>query len=321
MERTRIESSSPLGWRSPAVTVGNFDGVHRGTQALVSAAVAWARGHDAEAVVLTFDPHPARVLAPGRAPGGPHHPRPEGGAPGRAGSGPPGRGALRPGVARLSAGGVLPAGARRERSGRGTWWSASPSGSGTGREGDAARLAAVGEGLGFSVRPLPPVLERGAPVSSSRVREALLAGDVRAARRSSGGRTSSTLPSCGATAAGGRSASPPPTSSPRTRSCRRGASTPPAAASPGPRGATPWSTSATGPRSGEATPTVEAHLIGFDGDLYGTRVRLEFHERLRGEERFSGPEALVARIRDDVARARALLSTAPSREGIVGSAR
>ena len=43
--------------------------------------------------------------------------------------------------------------------------------------------------------------------------------------------------------------------------------------------------------------TVEAHLIDFDGDLYGARVRLEFHERLRGEQRFDGVPALVARIR------------------------
>jgi riboflavin kinase/FMN adenylyltransferase len=50
--------------------------------------------------------------------------------------------------------------------------------------------------------------------------------------------------------------------------------------------------------------------MDFEGDLYGARVRLEFHERLRDEQRFDGPEALVARIREDVARARALLSGA-----------
>ena len=69
-----------------------------------------------------------------------------------------------------------------------------------------------------------------------------------------------------------------------------------------------WSTWATGRPSAAGTLTVEAHLIDFDGDLYGARVRLEFHERLRGEQRFDGADALVARIREDVARARALLS-------------
>jgi riboflavin kinase/FMN adenylyltransferase len=52
---------------------------------------------------------------------------------------------------------------------------------------------------------------------------------------------------------------------------------------------------------------VEAHLLDFEGDLYDSEVRLEFHHRLRGEERFAGAEALVAQIRQDVARARDLL--------------
>jgi riboflavin kinase/FMN adenylyltransferase len=61
------------------------------------------------------------------------------------------------------------------------------------------------------------------------------------------------------------------------------------------------------PTFGGGRATVEAHLLDFDGDLYGERVRLEFHARLRDEERFAGAPALVARIREDVARARALL--------------
>ena len=68
------------------------------------------------------------------------------------------------------------------------------------------------------------------------------------------------------------------------------------------------------PTFGGEHATVEAHLIDFDGDLYGARVRLEFHERLRGEQRFDGAQALVARIREDVAQARALLS-GPGGEG------
>jgi len=55
---------------------------------------------------------------------------------------------------------------------------------------------------------------------------------------------------------------------------------------------------------------VEAHLIDFDGDLYGATVRLEFQARVRDERRFPGPDALVAQIREDVARARALVTDA-----------
>jgi riboflavin kinase/FMN adenylyltransferase len=54
--------------------------------------------------------------------------------------------------------------------------------------------------------------------------------------------------------------------------------------------------------------TVEAHLL-VDGapDLYGASLGLAFVARIRGEERFDGPEALVARIREDVAAAQQLL--------------
>ncbi len=64
------------------------------------------------------------------------------------------------------------------------------------------------------------------------------------------------------------------------------------------------------PTFGGGTETVEAHLLDFEGDLYGSRVRLVFAHRLREERRFAGPQELLAQIRDDVARARALLSTA-----------
>ncbi|HET7294079.1 MAG TPA: bifunctional riboflavin kinase/FAD synthetase, partial [Vicinamibacteria bacterium] len=68
MEVVRLESLAPLGLRAPAVTVGNFDGVHLGHGALAAAVVAAGRASGGEAVALTFDPHPSRVLAPERAP-------------------------------------------------------------------------------------------------------------------------------------------------------------------------------------------------------------------------------------------------------------
>ena len=57
-----------------------------------------------------------------------------------------------------------------------------------------------------------------------------------------------------------------------------------------------------------ATETVEAHVLDFDGDLYGATVRLAFEERLRDEMRFGSVDELVAQIGADVARARALVS-------------
>jgi len=47
---------------------------------------------------------------------------------------------------------------------------------------------------------------------------------------------------------------------------------------------------------------IEAYLIDFEGDLYGTELRLRFLERLRGERRFEDPEALVEQMHRDVQR-------------------
>jgi riboflavin kinase/FMN adenylyltransferase len=58
------------------------------------------------------------------------------------------------------------------------------------------------------------------------------------------------------------------------------------------------------PTFGVAIPRVEAHLIGFSGDLYGQMLALDFVSRLRDPARFSGPEALVHQLRTDVEQAR-----------------
>ncbi|HSD67593.1 MAG TPA: bifunctional riboflavin kinase/FAD synthetase [Vicinamibacteria bacterium] len=314
MDRIRIGASSPLGWPSPSVTVGNFDGVHRGHQALVSAAVARARETGGLAVVLTFEPHPARVLRPDRAPA-----------------------ALTTlaqkeellaglGASRLA---VLPfdasvAGLSPEAFARGVLQETLGARDvfvgeafrfGHRREGDARRLAELGARLGFTVRAVPAVLEQGSPVSSSRVRDALASGDVRMARallgrpyfvdgrvvRGAGrGRTigiptanlapeNEILPRPGVYAGRGRVP---------------GRGSWPAVVNLGRR-----------PTFGGGDLALEAHLIGFAGDLYGAGVRLSFHERLRDEQRFPGRDALVARVLEDVAQARALLSE-PGDDGV-----
>lgn len=57
----------------------------------------------------------------------------------------------------------------------------------------------------------------------------------------------------------------------------------------------------------EGEPRVEAHLLDFAGDLYGRKIEVRFAERLRGMVAFSGVEALVERIREDVRETRAVL--------------
>jgi riboflavin kinase/FMN adenylyltransferase len=60
---------------------------------------------------------------------------------------------------------------------------------------------------------------------------------------------------------------------------------------------------------------IEAHLIDFEGDLYGAELRLRFLERLRGERRFATVEALIDEMRSDVQRARAIAARAPAGPG------
>ncbi len=62
-DRAAIPASPP---RASAVTIGNFDGVHRGHQTLLARTLEWGRAHDAQAVALTFDPHPVHVHCPDR---------------------------------------------------------------------------------------------------------------------------------------------------------------------------------------------------------------------------------------------------------------
>jgi len=314
MERVRTERLAPVGWPAPVVTIGNFDGVHRGHQALVAATVARAREAGGTAVVLTFEPHPAAVLTPDRSPA-----------------------ALNTldqkeellallGVDRLAllAFDVEVAELSPELFAREVLQGALDARHvvvgesfrfGHRRQGDAGRLVALGKELGFSVQALPPVLEQGHPVSSSRVRDALVRGEVRAARALLGrpyfvdalvvrgdgrGRTigvptanlapeNEVLPAPGVYA--GRCRLP-------------GGEVRGAVINLGHR-----------PTFGGGRLALEAHLIGFAGDVYGDLVRLSFHERLRDERRFPGKEALVAQVDEDVARARALLPE-PAGEGV-----
>ncbi len=65
----RSEAEAAGGSFGPAaLTIGNFDGVHRGHQELFRRLESWGRDNAAKASVLTFEPHPARVIAPARAP-------------------------------------------------------------------------------------------------------------------------------------------------------------------------------------------------------------------------------------------------------------
>ena len=311
MEIVRLESLEPRSWPRPAVAVGNFDGVHRGHQALVAQAVADARASGGTAVVLTFDPHPSRVLAPERAPATIMTLDQKAERLARMGVD---RVAVLPFTPSLAA---QPAPEFAQRVlhdalqattvvvGAGFRF-------GRGRAGDVALLRRLGRSLGFRVHGMRPVFHQGAPISSSRVREALARGDVEGAAEMMGrlfaidgtvvrgvgrGRTigvataniaplNETLPGNGVYACWIRVGGPE-------------GPIRPAVANVGRR-----------PTFGGAETTVEAHVLDVDEDLYDQPARLAFQARLRPEQAFSGAEALVAQIRQDMERGRAALGAA-----------
>lgn len=299
------------------MTVGNFDGVHRGHQALVAQAVADARASGGTAVVLTFDPHPSRVLAPERAPATLMTLDQKAERLGRLGVD---RLAVLPFTPSLAAQPAAEFARRVLHDGLQATTVVVGAGFrfGRGRAGDVALLRRLGRSLGFRVHGMRPVFHQGAPISSSRVREAVARGEVAGAAEMMGrpffidgevvrgvgrGRTlgiptanmapvNEMLPGNGVYACWVRVG---------------GSDSPfrPAVANVGRR-----------PTFGGTETTVEAHVLDMDADLYGQQARLVFHVRLRPEQTFPGPDALVAQIRQDIARGRELLEAAGIPDGI-----
>src|ERR1041384_1375935 len=68
MQRWRGYDAAPGGWGRAVVTIGVFDGVHRGHQQIIGHAVKRAGELGIESVVVTFDPHPSEVVRPGTHP-------------------------------------------------------------------------------------------------------------------------------------------------------------------------------------------------------------------------------------------------------------
>ena len=312
----RLEPESRFDWPVPAVTIGNFDGVHRGHQTLVAASVEEARRSGGTACALTFDPHPARVLDAARA--GPALTTLEQKAELMAALG-------------LDALVVVPFDAPRAGQDAESFVREVLAGAlhartvvvgtafrfGHGRAGDAALLSSIGAALGFRVLPVPPVEHDGQPISSTRIRRVLADGQVDEAaallgrwffvdgtvdRGEGRGRTigiptanldviNEALPARGVYAGW----------------CRllgaEGAPRWPAVVNVGQR-----------PTFAGRHVTVEAHLLDRDQDLYGRHMRLEFAVRLRDERAFDGAEALVAQIRRDIEASRRLLDEASARK-------
>jgi riboflavin kinase/FMN adenylyltransferase len=296
-----------------ALTIGSFDGVHLGHQALIRALVGSARHTHLPAVVLTFFPHPSVVLR-GRKPAF-YITTPEEKA------------AL---LDELGVDYVVTQHFDRDLAAVTAdafldWaqshlafrdlWVGEDFALGYRRQGNVPYLEEAGAARGFRLHVLAPVLIEGEVVSSTRVREALRSGDV--ARVASYLGRAFVVPGKVVKGAGRGRALNIPTANLSVLDERACPGSGVYACRAQVEGLQWMAVANIGLRptfEGDGrVPVVEAHLLDFDGDLYGKEMRLTFIERLRDERRFPGPEALLEQIQRDILQARAILGS--HREG------
>lgn len=291
----------PTGREPMAATIGNFDGVHLGHQAILSSATSTARARGVPSLCITFDPHPLAVVAPSRRPKLLMTRRQKIEA--IEASGIDGLLVL-PFDRELAAlsgetffGEVLGARIRfaSVHVGRNFRF-------GRLRSGDLHALEAIGASSGFAVVGVPPVEVEGETVSSSAVRAAVEDGEVVRARAMLGRPFELT----GLVVRGegrGRTLRFPTANVAFENELvpKRGvyvtdtiafATRFPSVTNVGVR-----------PTFGGTSVTVESHLLEVDEELYGGRVDVRFLARLRDEMRFDGPSHLADQIARDVAAA------------------
>lgn len=293
------------------MTIGTFDGVHLGHRALIAGTIAEAQARGIEAVAVTWDRHPNVTLRPDRVP--PLLTTPERKVELLAETGIEAL-AILPFDHELSqwpperfVTDVLAAGLAAKAVFVGEGWRF-----GHKAAGDVALLARLGEGLGFEAEAIGLSEVAGAPVSSSRVRAVVEAGDMELASTLLG----RPFDLDGTVVHGddrGASLGWPTANVELDDAMVR----PPRGVYGGrARVDDVWYGAAinlgVNPTFGgdpdSVRPRVEAYLLDFEGDLYGEVLRVEFLTRLRDELKFATPEELVEQIERDVAATRALTS-------------
>ena len=287
-----------------ALTVGNFDGVHRGHRSMLERVVAKARSLDVAACVLTFEPHPREFFSPGSAPSRLTRLRDKLELFAAAGIGRTHVARFDARLARLTAEQFIEDVLAR---GLMTRWLlvGSDFRFGAGRKGDFPLLQRAAAQYGYELEAMPDVTHQGGRVSSSRVRAALQAGDLRRAEELLG----RPYTMSGRVAHGerlGRTLGFPTANIVlRRRAPLDGIFVVDAVLVETQRRLRGAASVGRRPTIREhAPPLLEVHLLDFDGELYGKHLRVTFLERLRGEQKFDGLAALRAAIAADVARAR-----------------
>ena len=290
------------------VAIGAFDGVHRGHQALIGGLTRHAHATGRIAVVLTFFPHPSVVLR-GRRPSF-YLSTPDEKAEYIAALGVDAlvTQTFDQNFANVSAADYVALLVRHARLSE--LWCGADFALGHGRQGNVPYLQAEGARLGFTVAVQEPVLMEGEVISSTRIRQTLRDGAVDAAARYlgrpfrvtgqviEGAKRGRTLGIPTANLAVSDEFAIPAVGVYACRARLAGGGVQSAVTNIGFR---PTFNSA------EPKPTVETHVLDYSGDLYGQSLTLEFIAHLRPEMKFTGVDALVAQIRQDIDVARKIL--------------
>ncbi|MEV4542537.1 riboflavin kinase / FMN adenylyltransferase [Micromonospora echinaurantiaca] len=308
MQRWRGYDAAPGGWGRSVVTIGVFDGVHRGHQATIGHAVARARELGVKSVVVTFDPHPAEVVRPGSHPAVLTEPARKAELIEALGVDVLCVVPFTPEFSRLPAeafvhdvlvehlhAALVVVGDNFRFGHRAA--------------GDVALLERLGRTFGFGVEAGPLVAEAGTVFSSTYIRSCVDAGDVGAAAAAlgrphrlegvvvRGDQRGRELGFPTANLLCHRYAAVPADGVYAARLVRRGQREPLAAAV----------SVGTNPTFSGRERRVEAYALDFTGDLYGERLALDFVAHLRGQIRFDAVEPLIAQIEQDVERTRRAL--------------
>ncbi len=304
MQTRTLEQTLELA--NAVVTVGTFDGVHRGHRAVIEAVVSAARARSGTAVAVTFDPHPRAVIHPADPPvvlTSMNEKR------------------RRLGDAGIDVLAVIPFTRQVQMLSPEAFVSTYlveylgakvvvlgyDHGFGKGRGGDPETMRTLGDRFGFEVSVVPPVMVGERPVSSSRLRDLVQKGEIDEARELLGGG----YPISGRVAPGegrGRQLGFPTANLALDESMKL---LPPngvyAARAFIPEPYAAVMNLGMRPTFNGKDRLLEAHLLDFNGDLYGRRISLELVGRLRDERRFRNSEALVSQIQRDGQRAREIV--------------
>lgn len=316
MQRWQGLEAVPTGWGHCVVTIGVFDGVHRGHAEIIARAVEQAAHRKVPSVLITFVPHPSEVVRPGS------HPPELTTLTRRAelvdelgvdvycelpftyefSQMRPDEFAHRALVESLHAGGVVVGENFRF---------------GHKAAGNIELLRQLGERFGFTAEAVPLLRDNDITLSATYVRTCVLAGDVGAAAAALGRPHRVD----GVVELGdqrGRLLGFP------TANMRTAAWT--AIPADGVYAGRVWRLDGEGRTIGDgplgnsaisvgSNPTfdvtkrrVEAHILDFDGDLYGHPLGVEFVERVRGQVKFDGMESLIAQMKLDVVQIREILA-------------